>query len=168
MIELLIKGNTVLIDDIDSDLSEYNWFIDRRADKRTAYVLRKITVLHKKKCLRMHRVILERMLGRSLTSGETVDHINCNGLDNRRSNLRPATSSQQTANTKKARSSSGVAYSNYKGVTWYKHIHKWAAKIQHEGKDKHLGVFEQEIDAAKAYDEAALKYFGEFAKLNFS
>ncbi len=91
------------------------------------------------------------------------DHIDGNGLNNRRSNLRPASNSQQVANQ-------GVRSDNtsgYKGVTWREDRGKWEAKIQSGGKRRCLGLFDDKIEAAKVYDHAALEAFGEFAVLNF-
>jgi len=60
-----------------------------------------------------------------------------------------------------------ATYSKYKGVHWHKLHKKWAARITFERKQIHLGYFLSEIEAAKAYDRAAIKYHGEFAYLNF-
>ena len=94
-----------------------------------------------------------------------VDHINHNGLDNRKANLRPATRSQNSFNRliiiRKDLSS------KYKGVTWGKYKKMWQARIGIYGKRKHIGFFKDEVQAAMAYDKAAKKYHGEFASLNF-
>ncbi len=95
-----------------------------------------------------------------------VDHINHNGLDNRKANIRPATRSQNNFNrliVKREDSSS-----KYKGVSWRKRKMRWHARIHVNGEYKFLGYFKDEIHAAKAYDEAAKKYHGEFAVLNFT
>lgn len=94
-----------------------------------------------------------------------VDHINHNGLDNRKANLRPATKSQNTIN-KPYKKKKG-AHSKYRGVTWQKSINKWQAQIRAKGNPRVIGYFEDEIEAAKAYDAAAKKHHGEFAVLNF-
>jgi len=85
-------------------------------------------------------------------------------MDNRKDNLRPATHSQNMCHIAK-RSISKT--SKYKGVCWKKRNRRWTAAITFEKKKIHLGYFKNEIDAAKAYDEAAKKYHGEFACLNF-
>jgi hypothetical protein len=90
-----------------------------------------------------------------------IDHRNCDGLDNRRSNLRFATHAQNTLNRRKKKN----AVSQFRGVWFYKG--KWGSQISSQGKRMFLGRFDNEIDAAKAYDEAARKYHGEFARLNF-
>jgi hypothetical protein len=96
--------------------------------------------------------------------GFMCDHINGNALDNRKANLRSATAFQNCWN---ARKHSKSCSSKYKGVWFHKGIRKWTAMITVRRKRIHLGVFEDETEAAKAYDKAAKKHFGKFAKLNF-
>ncbi len=96
-----------------------------------------------------------------------VDHINGNKRDNRRCNLRICTNSQNQMNTRKR--AWGPKASKYKGVTRVdkSKAHPWRATIRVNGKQKHLGVFAHEEDAARAYDEMAAKQYGCYAKLNF-
>jgi hypothetical protein len=93
-----------------------------------------------------------------------VDHINNNKLDNRKHNLRITTCSQNAKNKSSAIGSS----SKYIGVSYFKINNKWRANIKINGKYKHLGLFANEIDAAKCRDLATKKYFGEFGNLNFN
>ena len=93
-----------------------------------------------------------------------VDHINQNGLDNRKANLRPATCAQNIRNRKKFFNKSR---SRYKGLLWDRHYKKWRVRIHLNRTQIQIGVFDDEIEAAKAYDRAAKKYHGEFASLNF-
>jgi hypothetical protein len=93
-----------------------------------------------------------------------VDHINGNGLDNRKANLRLATYAQNNWNS---RHGMGQGRSRYKGVKWHKRIRKWAAVISVNGRREHLGYYRDEKEATRAFDRAAKKYHGEFAVLNF-
>ena len=93
-----------------------------------------------------------------------ADHINLNCLDNRRCNLRIATNSQNNANKGKQKS---AIYSEYKGVSWDKRRGKWYSQISKNNKCKFLGYFNDEVKAAKAYDIAAKRLYGEYAFLNF-
>lgn len=91
-----------------------------------------------------------------------VDHINRNGLDNYRCNLRPATRLQNRMNCGLSKRNK----SGFKGVSWHKSCNKWVAKIEINDKSIYLGLFDDKIEAAKAYNAAAKKHFGEFAWLN--
>ena len=98
---------------------------------------------------------------------EFLDHIDGNPLNNKIDNLREATSQENLRSQKKSKSYNGKSTSSiYKGVSWDKRSKKWVSHIQIGGKKKHLGYFISEIDAAQAYDCAAVKAFGEFAKIN--
>lgn len=104
------------------------------------------------------------MLHGFLTGWILVDHINGNGLDNRRANLRLASHAQNHANSQKRKGKS----SPYKGVSWSRSGAKWMATIRSAGKTTYLGVFTNPIEAAKAYDRAASEIYGEFARVNFT
>ncbi len=106
----------------------------------------------------MHQEIIE------VPEGMVVDHINHDGMDNRGANLRAATYSENMYHRRKR---SGAKQSKYKGIYWRKKNRKWQALITFEKKRIYLGYFWNEIEAAKAYDRAAMKYHGEFASLNF-
>lgn len=88
-----------------------------------------------------------------------IDHINCNGLDNRFSNLREATSEQNAWN----RRLSGRNKSGFKGVSWNKNETKWVASIRFQGRKTHLGYFDAPDAAHAAYNAAAQKFFQQFA-----
>ena len=103
----------------------------------------------------LHRYLLRPEIGMH------VDHINGNRLDNRRENLRVCTHSQNHMNKSSCR-----GRSKYKGAYWWPQKGKWKSSIKVNGKDKYLGLFLTEEDAAKAYNQAALKHYGEFARLN--
>lgn len=109
----------------------------------------------------MHRLIAET------APGYETDHVNGDGLDNRRSNLRPATASQNRANMGKPRRPDGLSHtSQFKGVSWDKDRGRWQSKITVLGKCRNLGRYDAEADAARAYDRAAFEAWGEFAVLN--
>ena len=109
----------------------------------------------------LHRYLM------SPTNGLHVDHANGDGLDNRRSNLRLATRFENLRNQRKQKNRS----SKFKGVTWHAARGKWRAQIDTKGlprSEGHLGYFMSEEAAAVAYDAAAIRIFGEFARLNFN
>lgn len=150
----LTQGYEAIIDDEDfSHVNKWSWSICKRAGKFYAGA----TVNSKPAML--HRYIL----GEAPFKGAQVDHINGDGLDNRRVNLRWATMSQNQANSGKRK---GNFSSKFRGVYWSKQRNKWQSEIKIDYKRKHLGFFTDELLAAHAYNEAAIKYFGEFAKLN--
>lgn len=120
------------------------------------YIIRNTYINGKRTVERLHRSILNAPLGAD------VDHINGKGLDCRKNNLRLCTRLQNSMNSIKHRHSS----SKYKGVTWRKIGKCWEARIKTNGKQKCLGYFNEENQAAIAYNKAAIEYFGEFSKLN--
>jgi AP2 domain/HNH endonuclease len=113
--------------------------------------------------IRGKTIYLHRML-MIAQQGETIDHIDRNTLNNKLHNLRISTLSQNAANREsKAKNKS----SKYRGVIRDKERNKWMTTINKDGKHFHLGRFNDEIDAAKAYDKKAVEFWGEFAYLNF-
>lgn len=105
----------------------------------------------------LHRLII------GASNGEEVDHINGDKLDNRRCNLRLASSNENKWNRGKQR---GSYSSRFKGVSWHAASQSWRAQINVRRKLINLGYYHSEIDAARAYNEGALKYHGAFASLN--
>lgn len=153
----LTQGKFAVVNDIDyALLNKWKWYFNSGYAARGS---RKSDAVDKRQMIFMHRIILSRKLGYS--DFEKGDHKDQNKLNNRRGNLRPATSSQDRANRKSPGGSS-----KFKGVRWHKRDKKWYAYIKFKGKLKHLGCFTDEIVAAKAYNKAAIEYFGEFAYLN--
>jgi hypothetical protein len=155
----LTRGKYAIVEPEDFEhLSKYKWFAQQ--GQRTFYAVRRIQQERggKQKAILMHREIMKA------GNEEFCDHINHNGLDNRKANLRLATRSQNAWNRRKSKVKSR---SKYKGVSWYNKDERWSVRIQVNRKQKFLGIFADEVEAAKAYDRAAQKYFGEFAELNF-
>jgi len=109
----------------------------------------------KRKSVMMHRLIMENALGRNLNQGEVIDHMNHDTLDNRRENLRIVSTRQNMQNLKRKTTS------KYPGVYWNKQKNKWLAHIMVNGKNKHLGLFIDEREAAKAYERACRELAGE-------
>jgi len=154
----LTQGKYAIVDPEDYErLNKYKWHAVK--SKNTFYAVRRIHIgKNKWKHIKMHREILDP------PDHLYVDHINHKGFDNRKANLRTATHMQNSYNRIHFRKNSS---SKYKGVSWKKRTKKWNVQISHNGKSKFIGSFDNEIEAAKAYDEAAKKYHKEFAVLNF-
>jgi hypothetical protein len=148
---------TIVDPDIFYRLNTYHW--SARRNSNCIYAVRFLNDLGQKpKIISMHREILNPR------KGLLVDHKNRNTLDNRRDNLRLATHSQNQFN--KAKTSKKTS-SRFVGLYLEKSSRLWATKLSHHGKSIWLGRFKSETAAAKAYDAAAKKYRGEFARLNF-
>lgn len=154
----LTQGKYAIVDPDDYPrLAKYKWCAVKQ--RRIFYAQRIVTVgKRQRKNIQMHREIIKA------EDGKFCDHINRNGLDNRKANLRVVTPLENGWNKAKQR---GKHSSKYKGVSWFRVDKKWQARIQANGRKIFLGYFHDEIDAAKAYDNAALKYHGQFAVLNF-
>lgn len=131
-------------------LNKYKWTATK--PKNVIYAIRPVVKNGKKTTARMHIEIMGQI---------DIDHIDGDGLNNCRSNLRKCTNSENQQNRKR-----GYGSSKYKGVSWHKHMRLWRATIVVSGKQKTLGYFKDEIHAAIAYDLAAPIYFGEFASTN--
>lgn len=158
MIEIpLTQGKVALVDDIDADLLAFKWNAGRRQDYY--YASRGVKINDKMKHIFMHRVILERMIGRPLTRNDFTDHIHGNTLDNRRSEIRLATRSQNQCNQPVDRANK----TGYKGVHFRHDREKYMATIYVQRKQIHLGTFNTAEEAHAAYCQAAIKYHGEFA-----
>ncbi len=150
----LTQGEFALVDDEDFDwLNQWKWLLLTNG-KNNLYAATWIGG----KCVLMHRLIL----GLKKENKLQVDHINNNGLDNQKRNLRICTNQQNSWNQKKRKNKT----SKYKGVSWSKLHKKWKVEIMINSKEKFLGLFSDPCKAAKAYNEAAKNLFGKFARLN--
>jgi hypothetical protein len=151
-------GRHALVDEADFALvSQYRWRVFERLKEgrrpNGPYAVTSLWQHGRQSGLSMHALI---------TGWPLVDHLNHDGLDNQRANLRPATDAENRRNSRPAIGSS----SRYKGVTWHKGVRKWQAAIMVGAKSHYLGCFASETDAALAYNAAALQFFGSRAFLN--
>ena len=183
----LTKGETAIVSEEDKDLAGWSWRLcdsnrRRNGDHHTCYAKCWVSQKHAEvspyrygQTKRLHRVILERMIGRDLTRREHTDHINGNGLDNRRENLRLVSNSQNSLNSRKPRAREGSSYgkiSKYKGVSrWKKRngefVSTWYYSVYENGRRRYKSGFKTEEEAAIAYDAKAKELYGDFARLNF-
>ena len=148
------KGKQVLVDVVDVDLARFKWAVSSGR-----YAMHRIEKQGTYQRLLMHRIVLERKLERPITPGMIVDHVNGDGLDNRRENLREATQAQNMRNTRLRSNNT----SSYKGVRRI-NAHTWEARVNNQA----VGYFDTAEDASFAYDRTALEQYGEFAHLNHS
>lgn len=153
----LTQGKFAIVSDADyAFLSQWKWCLHRTKGKE--YACRN-SPRPNRRTITMHRVVLERKLGHSRF--DLVDHRDTNGLNNQRRNLRSATTSQNHQNRVKS-----GGRSQFKGVRQQVKGGRWQARIKVNGTDIHLGQFDTARAAARAYNRAAQRHFGKFARLN--
>ena len=156
----LTQGQFAIVDEDDfKKLAGYKWFAAKNGRIFYANRMDRPKDGRRRQCkVQMHRQIL------NVPQGVLVDHINHNGLDNRKANLRLVTIEQNAWNKRKQR---GNCTSKYKGVSWHKMSRRWYARIVHKRKWISIGYFDDELSAAKAYDDKANQLFKNYAVLNF-
>lgn len=155
----LTNGQVALVDDEDYDrINAHKWCAMRIPGTNSYYAARKSAADEngKQRTIRMHREIM------NAKDGEEVDHINHVTLDQRKTNLRLCTRGQNCANRRTRTDNT----SGFKGVSHNKRRGKWQAYVIVDRKQKHLGYYATAIEAAIAYDAAAIEYHGEFARTN--
>ncbi len=165
-IKLTQNQYALVNDEIFEQINQHKWWADKTGN--TYYAVRKVTIQsqnkEKNKKSKIKKIYMhQEIIGRTLDVKEEIHHINEDGLDNRKENLMILTRLQhmKTRGKNKTKTSS-----IYKGVSWHKKRQKWRARIMVNRKEIFLGSFDNEIEAAEAYDIAALKYHGGIAKLN--
>lgn len=147
----LSQGKVAFVDDEDYTLvTQHQW---RHLNRGSGYAIAKASG----KPIYMHRLVTHA------PQGMEVDHINGNGLDNQKSNLRVCAQAENLKHQRRARNNT----SGYKGVTWDASQGKWFVEIMSDRRRYYIGRFTSVTDAARAYDAAARQYHGEFACLNF-
>jgi len=151
----LTQNKYALVDETIFDvLNKNKWFAVKSGN--TYYAGRNLKVDGgKQKTVLMHSFIV------TAKKGLDIDHIDGNGLNNQKYNLRVCTRSQNLMNQGKQKSNT----SGFKGVSWHKGHKKWGARIYYNGKNNQLGYFNDKIDAYEAYCNACVKYHGEFRKV---
>lgn len=152
---ILSNGMTSTVDAQDADLLQYTWH-GKQNDNGVWYAYRA-----EKKHGRQTNIYMHRQITKAAT-GTEVDHWDGNGLNNCRYNLRVCTTSQNQCNRKKSANKT----SQFKGVSWHKRAGKYRAYIKLHGKTISLGYYEDESQAARAYNIKAHELFGQYARLN--
>jgi hypothetical protein len=153
----LTQGKVAIVDDEDFEyLNQFKWFASKQKNDKF-YVGRNIPVSNKKQSkIWIHRFIMNP------EKSMVIDHLDGDPLNNQKKNLRICTHSENMRNRNLYVNNT----SGFKGVYWHKTTKKWMSYIRINKKSLYLGIYTCPIDAARAYNEAALKYHGEFAHIN--
>jgi predicted nucleic acid-binding Zn ribbon protein len=154
---ILTKGYNATVDACDIDITvRFNW--SALVTRQSVYAARRLSEGGKQTTIMLHREVLERKIGRQLVDGEFCDHINGDGLDNRRDNLRVASAADNVRNRRMhVKPKSGI-----KGV-YQSGVSSWSAAIRVNKKPIYIGTYPTPEQAQAAYIAAAEKHFGQFA-----
>ena len=155
--EIKLSNGMIAICDVNDyhEIKHFKWYAHRRGN--TYYASATRTIHGVRKMIHMHRMIMS-----PIPEGKEIDHIDGNGLNNTRENLRFVTHQQNCMNTRIHKQKS----SKYKGVYWCKGKKKYLVKIWVNKKGIHLGYFHDEKEAAKKYNQVVYELFGNLAYLN--
>jgi hypothetical protein len=151
----LSRGYVALVDasDYPRIIAAGRWHA--RPHGKTVYAQRHITLPEGRRSTQQMHNFITGVIG--------IDHVNGDGLDNRRYNLRVTTQAQNATNTRRRSNNT----SGFKGVSWHAECKAWRAQIRTGSKSYHLGLFATPEEAARAYDAAAIERFGQYARINF-
>jgi hypothetical protein len=163
----LTHGKIAIIDDSDYQLIRgFRWYAISPGDKKRQNETWYAAAMIEKKTTYMHRLIM------GSPEGKQIDHIDLDGLNNKRENLRIVTSSENARNTRSKKKRAETS-SQYKGVSWHRLTKpngwvggRWRAEIELPDRKRKIKYADSEIEAAKEYNKLALEYFGEHARLN--
>ena len=153
-----IDGIGIQFDPADADLTAMHWRLHQPSNSGPQYAVYYTKRAGIRRRHYLHRIVVARMLGRELEQGECVDHIDCNSLNNLRTNLRTATVAQNNYNIGRRHHNK----SGYKGVTQAP-SGRWVSHIRAHGTSRYLGTYDTPQEAHEAYKVAALEAYGEFA-----
>lgn len=152
----LTQNKKAMVDDADYEwLNSFKWYF--HPHRQTGYAEHTMKVDGKKTNVKMHHMIIGKP-----PKGFVTDHQDNNGVNNQRHNLRFCTDAENKRNRGKTRKNS----SGIKGVYWQKQISRWYSRIMVDNEDIYLGTFDTPEQASEAYNKAALKYHGKYARLN--
>lgn len=157
----LTQGFSAIVDDEDFEaVLKFKWRANVQclvSGAKKVYALRSIRIDGRQRSLYLHRFLMVAEVG------ATVDHVNGDGLDCRRANLRFASVTQNSANSDRA----ARPTCPFRGVAWHARDRHYRATITEGRHNRWIGCFSDPIEAARAYDAAARKAFGAFARVNF-